>query len=506
MWQNQVSSGFSDHFKKYFWPIEKKELRFFIPMAAIMMCALYNFAALRSIKDSLVVSNIGAESISFLKLWLVLPSAIIFTLTYLKLSNIFSLDNVFYIITSCFLAFFTFFCLWLYPNKEILHYSGEVVDNLTMLHPHLKWFVRIGSKWTYALMYVFSELWSVVIINLMFWQFANHLVNTEDAKRFYPLFGLIGNFGLVIAGNAMVYFSDISGIPAAVINLAYHTDAHDADVSLKLSILSVVFTGIIMLCIMYYLNSTIKKKRVFEDKSTDDTVTKLSFIESIKLIFSTKYIGYLTIIIICYGLAINVLEGPWKAKIRELHPSQQQYLAFMGHFNIWMGISCITFMVIGGNILRYFGWRVAALFTPTVIGITGVAFFTFVIFSDTLKDSDNILWFNPLLAAVLAGGAQNILSKSSKYSLFDATKEMAYIPLSLELRTKGKAAAEVVGAKFGKSLGAVIQSSIFTFMPSADFSSMTYILLTIFIVVITIWIIDVCALSVEYGKINKGTK
>ena len=499
-----MPTNFLKKLKSFFWPIENKELSFFIPMAIMMMCALYNFSALRSIKDSLVVSNIGAESISFLKLWLVLPSAIVFTLIYLKLSNKFSLDKVFYIITSCFLLFFLFFSLWLYPNKDIIHPDHNYIQTLIDLHPHLKWFIKIFGHWSFALMYIFSELWSVVIINLMFWQFANHIVESDSAKRFYPLFGLIGNFGLVISGNAMVFFSDVSGIPDSVVNFVSNQNSIGADISIKLSIFSVVFVGIIMLCLMFFINTFILSQKIISKKTTKDTVTKLSLLESIKLIFSSRYVGYITVIIICYGLAINVLEGPWKAKIRELHPTQQEYLAFMGHFNIWMGTSCITFMIIGSNILRFFGWRIAALFTPAVIGITGVAFFSFVLFSSYQVNSNHILWFNPLVAAVFAGGLQNILSKSSKYSLFDSTKEMAYIPLSLELRTKGKAAAEVIGAKFGKSLGAVIQSSIFIFMPSTDFSEITIILLIIFVLVIVIWLIDVLALAKEYEKLKTG--
>jgi AAA family ATP:ADP antiporter len=499
-----VPQKLSKKIKNLIWPIEKNEHIFFLPMALMMMCALYNFASLRSIKDSLIVSNIGAESISFLKLWLVLPSAVIFTMIYLKMSNIFSLDKVFYVITSCFLIFFIVFCLFLYPNKIAIHPEHAKVENLAYLYPNLKWFIRIWGHWSFALMYIFSELWSVVIINLMFWQFANHVVETDNARRFYPLFGLVGNFGLIIAGNAMVYFSDLNGVPTNVVKLAYHVNAEAADISLKLSIFSVVISGVLMLFLMFYINKHVLRKALKKDDIETSTVTKLSFLESVKLIFSSRYIGYLTIIIICYGLAINVLEGPWKAKIRELHPTQQEYLAFMGHFNIWMGVSCVTFMVIGSNILRIFSWRTSALFTPAVIGITGLAFFIFVIFSN--NRIGDILIFDPLYAAVLAGALQNILSKSSKYSLFDSTKEMAYIPLSLELRTKGKAAAEVIGAKFGKSLGAVIQSSIFTIIPSIDFSGLTPVLLSIFSIVIGIWIINLLLLSKEYENTLKLEK
>lgn len=46
-----------------------------------------------------------------------------------------------------------------------------------------------------------------------------------------------------------------------------------------------------------------------------------------------------------------------------------------------------------------------------------------------MHKSPNRLGTSPLMAAVIVGAAQNILSKAAKYSLFDPCKEMAYIPL-----------------------------------------------------------------------------
>ena len=57
-----------------------------------------------------------------------------------------------------------------------------------------------------------------------------------------------------------------------------------------------------------------------------------------------------------------------------------------------------------------------------------------MLFSAPLEPSLALMGLTPLYAAVLVGAAQNIFSKSSKYSLFDPCKEMAYIPLENETK------------------------------------------------------------------------
>jgi hypothetical protein len=92
-----------------------------------------------------------------------------------------------------------------------------------------------------------------------------------------------------------------------------------------------------------------------------------------------------------------------------------------------------------------------------MIGVTGLAFFALTMFGGFFAPLTAMLGLTPLMMAVFVGAAQNILSKSSKYSLFDPCKEMAYIPLDRESKTKGKAAIDVIGNPLGKSGGALIQ-------------------------------------------------
>lgn len=101
----------------------------------------------------------------------------------------------------------------------------------------------------------------------------------------------------------------------------------------------------------------------------------------------------------------------------------------MGDFSTATGIVTFTMMLLSQWIFGKYGWGVAAAITPTVLLLTGVGFFSLILFGGPLVPTLAQFGMTPLLAAVYVGAMQNIFSKSAKYSLFDPCKEMAYIPL-----------------------------------------------------------------------------
>jgi len=479
--------------RKMIWPIHNYELKKFLPLGFIMFCILFNYTLLRDTKDTLVVNSAGAGVISFLKLYCVTPAAILFVVLYAKISNIFNKETVFYIVVAPFLLFFGVFAFLIYPNLAMLHPSAEWSAAAHASYPALGGFIDIISYWAYSLFYVLSEIWGSAMIALMFWQFANQIVRMNESKRFYGLFVVIGNLSLIFSGQCVKFCSQSIK--------QFYTGEDVWQISLYLMMTIVVVMGFAAMALYRWMHTT-----VLTDPRYYDTVVQSSepkkkkkkpgLVESFKMIVASPDLALIATLIMAYGITINLVEVQWKEQLRIYFAGDKgAYNGFMGDYSTFTGIITIVFsLFIGSNILRILSWFKAAVITPAFILVGGSLFFCFILSADigVIKGFVEAMLAkfgtNPVTAAAFLGAGIVILSKSIKYSLFDPTKEMAYIPLDDELKTKGKAAVDVIGGRAGKAGGAFVQSMLLIMFTTRDVLMIAPIAFGVFIVISLSWV------------------
>ena len=474
--------------RSFFFPIYKSEFKKFFFFAGIMFCMIMNYTFLRNMKDVLVVNAAGAGMITFLKTYCVTPMAIVFFILFVKLSNIFSRENLFYVIIVPFLIYFLAFAFIIQPNFELLHPSKETAAAWYAAAPHAQGFVDLAVYWSYSLFYILAELWGSLGIQILFWQFVNQAVSMEQAKRFFPLFIVFSNVSLIIVGFVA------QALQAAL------PGEENWNALIKAEITIVALVG----CFSMFCNWVVNRKILPFEEKTDEVKKakkkKPGLMESFKIIFTSKRLGFIALLVICYGILVNLLEVQWKNQLKIYYAGNKAGMnAFMGAYSAATGAMTILMgWFVASAILRKFGWFVGAILTPAVMVGAGVIFFGLILGGKATAS----LATNPVLIAVMVGASAIIATKAAKYSLFDTTKEMAYIPLDVELKTKGKAAVEVAGGRLGKGSGALVQSLLLMAFATKDVIAIAPVAFAIFAGCGLIWMVAVSGLNKSMKNIE----
>ena len=484
-----VTKDFSK-WRRRLWPFHRSELKKLLPLILIKFLISVNYGILTNMKEAMVVTakGSGAEVIPVLKGWVVLPMAFIMAIVYSKLSHVLSKKRLFYTVLGGFLAVIFLYGFILYPNAEFFTpdaSSDWLLQKIGMKYSH---WVAVYRNWIHSLLFITAELWGSVVILLMFWGFANDVTNVGEAKRSYNIYIAAGDLAAFSIGPIVCFATK------------------------KLNIFPFVFTvqallgmalviGLIIMALYWWVNKRVidhLPKKVVEPKAKKE---KPSLLEGFKLIGRSPYLLGIAILVIGYGLSISLIEISWKATVKQMFPQTSDYQMFTSVITSYVGfIAFFISMFFGTNIIRRLGWRFSAQITPVLVGVTGIIFFFALIYRHNLTALTGFLGLTPLAFIVYMGAFQNITSKVTKYSFFDPTKEMAYIPLTENEKVRGKAAIDVVGSRFGKSGASWIQIAFLDLFGTGSILSISHLLVPIIVLSTVSWIYSVNHIGKEFSK------
>ena len=164
--------------------------------------------------------------------------------------------------------------------------------------------------------------------------------------------------------------------------------------------------------------------------------------------------------VISYSMCMNLVEVPWEAMMNQVYPTKVEYLDAAVNIQLYTATTALfVTLYIAAPVFRNSSWLFGALLSPIIIGGMSITFLTLAIFKGSLI---YVLprTVTPIVFLAFFGTIHNIIGKTMKYSFFDPSKEMAYIPLDQTTRNKSKAAIDLLGSRFGKTGSSWIQTAL----------------------------------------------
>ena len=488
--------GLLTKIKSIVWPVHKNELNKFVPTFLIFFLLAYVYDMLRIIKSSIVVaeSQVGAEIIPFLKVWAVIPGAFLITGLAMRLSHRFDREKIFYIMLSFFIVFYVLFIFFIYPNRSSLDLESLSLFLTRVLPEGAGGLVSMIGHWPLSVFYVITELWGTILLSMLIWGFANEITSIEQAGRFYPLFLLGANSAAIFAGLTSAYYAGHDFNP----DLPFGSSAWEQSLMFYLS--TAVVCGFLVMLLFYYMHW---QGVVYtpDQKIKKNEKVKLTLSECLDCLRNSKHLLYIALLVLSYNLVFNLSDVLWENQLKMLYLDDAAGMArYKSHITTLTGtLSVIISLFVSGNLLRRCGWKYAAYLTPVTISITCTGFFWLLLFQETASTPDILLNLtsNPINLTLFFGSIQMVFSRGCKYTLFDTSKEIAFIPLSTTEKRYGKAAIDGVGSRMGKSAGSLLVQLLLLTCNSIS-AATPYMAFTI-IIMLGVWCFAVKGLSKKLG-------
>lgn len=262
----------------------------------------------------------------------------------------------------------------------------------------------LGVPGSEFMLYVFKDVYIVVVLEI-FWSVANVAFRVDNARWIYGLFCAIGSMGAWVGSRFVSGYAETLGT--------------------ELTLAAVAPCLLLCWAARSFLPTVEVPAKAKVDVSGGWAVFR-----------NSRYLLYMLALIAIIQVIINLVDYQYVAMLKAEYPEKDAYTAANGAFYSWISVGALSLQVLTGPILTALGVRLTLLGIPVIIGVSLLAF--------SLSPR--------LLTIVIA----KVSGKMFDYSLFRAGKEILYIPLDYEEKTKGKALVDMMGYRVAKGAASLL--------------------------------------------------
>ena len=392
-------SGF---LKKFYGNFSRDELKKFSILATIFAFTIGVYWLLRPIKSGVFCSLVGP---GYLWLAKIVSLVVIFPLAifYSKLSNKYSKDKLFYVLSA------------VYGLLAIGFYFGLMNPNIGLPNTAIGAHRWIGWMW-----YVFVESFGSIMV-VTFWSFAADTTTPESAKRGYPLLAMGGQVGGMAGPFVAMKAKSIGTGPICLIA-------------------AIAILAIIPLIKFFMYVVPQDQLKGYESKGEPKAKkSKPGFFEGLRLLVSEPYLLGIFAVISIFEVIVTIFDFQFQTMAYAVAGGADSMTAYMGKFGMFVnGVALINLIFGINNIGRKLGLTVSLVAMPVLISVAVI-----------------MMYFSPTLGTAFW---VMVISKGINYALGQPSKEQLYVPTSKDTKYKAKGWIEMFGSRGSKAFGSVINS------------------------------------------------
>lgn len=464
---------------------------FLLWMLFFLASVVYNI--LLPLKKTIVmyIPGAGTESMAYLKPCFITPGALLLTGLHLKLSQKIRPMGVVRVMLGLFVGYFALYTFVLHPAAQFFALAeiGQILQSILPAQFHAA--PPLFAYWMDTLFYTMAELWGPAIVSLLIWGAVNQQFSEQKAQASYAFLTIGVNLSAMFAG----WVSGTLSRKPLSIAAAYSPEKWEQSFYSVMLVVLIAAAGTWIIYEVLYASRGFNIVEEADRRAKKSDKPTYSLLASIRMISQQPRLWAIAVIVVVYNIVYTVSDFVFVKQVELFYGPEHKALsnACLSQVSYYTGLVALVLAIVVYPLsMRQGGWLWTALITPVLFGATAMLFYgtqalPAELFGSAILQS-SLSW--PLIFGLI----HICFLRGSRYSLFDATKEIAYIGLPHEQQIQGKALIDGIASRLGKSGGSMLFFFCYAFLGNSIVAAIP----TLFILMIIItlyWIYAVATLA-----------